>query len=96
MLFFTRRPLRTRNWQIFTLKFRNIRPAHLILALSDYYLFPTLKKHVKGRKFSRTEEATLAADGWFAAQSKEFFLGALRELEQRSHYCVKLRGKYVE
>jgi histone-lysine N-methyltransferase SETMAR len=40
------------------------------LAHSDYYLFPNLKKHLKGRKFSSLEEATLAADGWFAAQPK--------------------------
>jgi hypothetical protein len=45
------------------------------LAPSDYYLFPNRKKHLKGRKFSRTEEATSAADGWFAAQPKKFFLG---------------------
>jgi histone-lysine N-methyltransferase SETMAR len=33
----------------------------------DYYLFPNLKKHLKGGKFSSIGEATLAADGWFAA-----------------------------
>jgi hypothetical protein len=38
------------------------------LALSDYYLFPNLK----GRKLSSIEEATLAADRWFAAQPKDF------------------------
>jgi hypothetical protein len=32
----------------------------------------------------------------FAAQPKEFFLGGLKELEQRSHKCVELRGEYVE
>jgi histone-lysine N-methyltransferase SETMAR len=36
----------------------------------DYYLFPNLKKHLKGRKISSIIEATLAADGWFAAQPK--------------------------
>jgi hypothetical protein len=43
------------------------------LAPSDYHLLPNLKKQLKGRKFSSTEEATLAADGWVAAQPKEFF-----------------------
>jgi hypothetical protein len=32
----------------------------------------------------------------FAAQPKEFFLDGLKKLEQRSHKCVELRGKYVE
>jgi hypothetical protein len=36
------------------------------LAHLDYYLFPNLK----GRKFLSTEEATLAAHRWFAAQPK--------------------------
>jgi hypothetical protein len=47
------------------------------LAPSDYYLFPSLKGNLKGRKFSSTEEATIAADEWFAAQPKEFFLDGL-------------------
>jgi hypothetical protein len=42
------------------------------LASSDCYLFPNLKKHLKGRKFSSLEQATSAADGWFAAQPKRF------------------------
>jgi hypothetical protein len=62
------------------------------LAPSDYYLFSNLK----GRKFSSIEEATSAADGWFAAQPKEFFLVGLKKLEQQSHKCVELRGEYVE
>jgi hypothetical protein len=62
------------------------------LASSDYYLFPNLK----GRKFSSTEEATFAADGWFAAQPKEFSLDGLKKLAQRSHKCVESRGEYIE
>jgi hypothetical protein len=31
----------------------------------------------------------------FAAQPQEFFLDGLKKLEQRSHKCVELRGKYV-
>jgi hypothetical protein len=60
------------------------------LARSDYYLFPNLNIHLKGSKYSNNEEATLAA------QSKEFFFGCLKKLEQRSHKCVELRGEYVE
>jgi hypothetical protein len=58
----------------------------------DYYLFPNLKKHLKGRKFSSIEEAMLAADMWFATQPKEFFLDGLKKLEQRSHKCVWSSG----
>jgi hypothetical protein len=58
----------TRNWQISTLKFWNTQPTHLI-GTSDNYIFSNLKKHLKGRKFSSTEEAT-AADWRFVAQLK--------------------------
>jgi histone-lysine N-methyltransferase SETMAR len=68
------------------------------LAPSDYYLFSNLKEHLKGRKFSSTEEAILAADGWFAAHPNNFFLDGLKKLEHRSHkcVCVEFRGEYVE
>jgi hypothetical protein len=46
------------------------------------YLFPTFKKHLKGRKFSSTKQDTLAVDRWFAAQPKEFSLDGLNNLKQ--------------
>jgi histone-lysine N-methyltransferase SETMAR len=66
------------------------------LAPSDYCLFPNLKE----QKFSSNEEVTLAADGWFAAQPKKFFLDGLKKSEQRSHKCVwnsgwNMQSKYV-
>jgi hypothetical protein len=54
---------------------------HPDLTRSDYYLYPNLKKHLKGQQF-KSSETTLAADGWFAAQSKEFCLAGLKKLEQ--------------
>jgi histone-lysine N-methyltransferase SETMAR len=51
------------------------------LAPLDYCVFPDLKKHLKGRKFSSIEEATLDAAGWFAAQPIEFLLDNLKKLE---------------
>jgi hypothetical protein len=32
----------------------------------------------------------------FAAQLNDIFLDGLKKLEQRSHKCVELRGKYVQ
>jgi hypothetical protein len=61
-----------------------------------YYLFPNVKKHLKGRKFTSIEVAMLAADGWYAAQPKQFFLDGLKKVEQRSHKHVKLREEYIE
>jgi histone-lysine N-methyltransferase SETMAR len=65
------------------------------LTPSDYYLFPNNKKHLKRRKFSIIEEATLAPKGWFAAQPKEIFFDGLKKLQKQSHKYVELRGEYV-
>jgi hypothetical protein len=62
----------------------------------NYYLFPNLKKCLKGKKFLNIEEATLVVDWWVAGQPKEYFLEGLKKLEQRSRKCVKLQGEYVE
>lgn len=43
------------------------------LAPSDYYLFPKLKKHLKGKRFSTNAEAICEVEEWFADQNKDFF-----------------------
>jgi hypothetical protein len=53
------------------------------LARSDYYLFPNLNMHRKGNKYANNQEPTLAADLWFAAQSKEFFFGWFKEVRTK-------------
>jgi hypothetical protein len=48
-------------------------PAYLHhLVPSDYCLFPNLKKHLEGKKFSNCEEATLAGTGSFQQNYKNF------------------------
>lgn len=66
------------------------------LAPSDYYLFPKLKKHLKGKRFSTNDEAICAVEEWFADQDKDFFLNGLELLYERSAKCVSLKGDYVE
>jgi hypothetical protein len=43
-------------------------------APSDYCRFLNLKKHLKGRKFSSTEKAILAAGRWLQHNQKNFSL----------------------
>jgi hypothetical protein len=43
------------------------------LAPSDYHVFPNLKKHPKGTKFSTTEDVMYALVDWFAAQPSAFY-----------------------
>jgi hypothetical protein len=62
------------------------------VASSDYCLLHNLKEYLKGRKFSGTEEVTLAGDGRFAAHAKGLFLAGVQKLEQCSHTCLELSG----
>jgi len=69
------------------------------LALSDYHLFPGLKKESKGHHFSSNSEVIAAAEIWLEGQLSDFFfffLGGLQKLEQRAKKCIELRGEYVE
>jgi len=50
------------------------------LAPSDYYLFPGLKKQLKGRHFSFDAELIAAAGSWLDGQYSEFFLSGLQKL----------------
>ena len=43
------------------------------LALSDYHLFPGLKKQLKGRHFSSNAEVIAAAETWLDGQTSDFF-----------------------
>jgi len=43
------------------------------LTLSDYHLFPSLKKQMKGRHFSSDAEVNAAAETWLDGQPSEIF-----------------------
>lgn len=66
------------------------------LAPSDYYLFPKLKKSLKGRKFTSNEMVIDAVESWFAEQDKTFFSKGLELLFDRCIKCIELKGDYVE
>ena len=66
------------------------------LAPSDYYLFPQLKKSLRGQKFSSNKEVIEAVESWFAEQEETFFLRGLQKLQDRCNKCISLKGEYVE
>jgi len=66
------------------------------LALSDYHLFPGLRKQLKGHQFSSDTEVIAAAETWMDGQHSEFFLGGLQKSEQQTKKCIELCGEYVE
>lgn len=66
------------------------------LAPSDYYLFPNLKRHLKGERYDDDDEVVQAANEWFAQQPKEFYLTGIRKLQDRLEKCIANEGDYVE
>jgi hypothetical protein len=85
LILFFKMMLLFRRWLIMQQKFADLRfegqkqPTYSPnVGPSEYYLFPNLKKHLKERKFLSIEDASFAVDGWFVAQTKEFFLDGCR------------------
>ena len=52
-------------------------PYSLDLALSDYHLFPGLKKQLKGHHFLSNIEVIAATETWLDGKPSEFFLNGL-------------------
>ena len=66
------------------------------LAPSDYFLFPNLKKDIRGRHFGSNEEVVAAVEEWVRDKDSGFFNSGLMALEHRWSKCIILEGNYIE
>lgn len=66
------------------------------LAPSDFHLFPDLKKHLGGQKFSSNEEVEAAVNQYFTDLPESFFKTGIEALQNRWKKCIELSGDYVE
>ncbi len=66
------------------------------LAPSDYYLFPNLKKELRGRHFDSDESLQVAVNEHFTSKNKNYFFEGLQKLIHRSNKCIDVRGDYIE
>ena len=64
------------------------------LAPSDYYLFPNLKKHIGGQRYSTSEDVLSAVEGYFGSLTPTDFWQGINKLRERWDKCVRLRGDY--
>jgi len=71
-------------------------PYSLDLALSDYHLFPGLKKQMKCGHFSSDAEVIAAAETWLDRPSIFFLLSGSQKLEQRAKKCIELSWECVQ
>ena len=66
------------------------------LAPSDYFLFPNLKKDIRGRHFRSNEEVMSAVEEWVRDKDPDFFSSGLMALEHRWSKCIILESNYIE
>lgn len=66
------------------------------LAPSDYFLFPNLKKDLRGKHFSDDEELKAAINEHFSGQEEKYFLEGIEKLLSRTNKCIEMLGDYIE
>ena len=66
------------------------------LAPSDYFLFPNLKKDIRGLHFWSDEEFVTAVEEWVNGKDPDFFSSELMALEHSWSECITLEGNYIE
>ena len=64
------------------------------LAPSDYFLFPNLKKDIRGRHFRSNKEVMAAVEEWVRDKDPGFFSSGLIALE--NSWSIILEGNYIE
>ena len=66
------------------------------LALSDFYLFPNLKRWLQGQRFLSNEEVKWETNGLFGGLDKSYYKRDIKMLKDRWTKCIELKGDYVE
>ena len=63
---------------------------------SDFFLFPNLKRDIRGCHFLSDEEVVMAVEEWVNRKDSDFFISVLMALEHCWSKCITLEGNYIE
>uniref|UniRef100_A0A1B6MR58 Tc1-like transposase DDE domain-containing protein n=1 Tax=Graphocephala atropunctata TaxID=36148 RepID=A0A1B6MR58_9HEMI len=66
------------------------------LAPCDFFLFPTAKKELKGRRFDSEQDAVKALKAILKNMSKDGFSNVFQAWQRRWDKCISLNGEYFE
>ena len=66
------------------------------LAPSDFFLFPNLKKDIRGCHFQSDEEVVTALEEWVNGKDPAFFSAGPMALENCWTKCITLEDNYTE
>ena len=82
-----------------TLQFNDVLPHPPYspdLAPCDFHLFPKLKEHLKGHRFTSDEEVKVEVRKWCREQPKEFYAHGFEKLVTRWRKCIAKDRDYIE
>ncbi|KAJ4450260.1 hypothetical protein ANN_01680 [Periplaneta americana] len=63
---------------------------------SDFFLFPRMKKSLRGRHFQNDNEVIFEVERFLNSQNADFYNQGLHQVIHRWEKCVALKGEYVE
>ena len=66
------------------------------LAPSDFFLFPNLKKDIRGLHFRSDKEVVMAVEEWVSGKDPDLFISGLMAFEHHWSKCITLEGNYIE
>ena len=66
------------------------------LAASDFFLFPNLKKDIRGLHFRSDEEVVTAVEEWVNGKDPDFFSSGLMALKHHWSKCITPEGNCFE
>ena len=66
------------------------------LAPIDFFLFPNLKKDIRGCHFRSDEEVESVVEKWVNRKDPDFFSSGLMALEHRWSKCITLEDNNIE
>ena len=66
------------------------------LAPSDFFLFPNLKKDIRGCPFRSDKDILVAIEEWVSGKDPDFFSLGLMALEHCRSKCITLEDNYIE
>ena len=66
------------------------------LATSVFFLFPNLKKNIRGYHLRSDEEVVMAVEEWANGKDPDIVSSGLMALEHRWSKCITLEGNYIE
>jgi len=71
-------------------------PYSLDLSPCDFFLFPRLKNHLKGRHFGTLNNIQKSVTDKLKGIPAEAFQHCYKQWKQRPHCCVAAQGNYFE